>query len=166
MPKYEIMMVVDGTIKESDASKIVNDFKTILKDAKDFKVDNWGLVKTKEAKDKENLKISKDGLIDLAYPIKKKNKAYYFILNFYTENTESIKEFRRVVLLKNQVLRHLIINLEKDYGYKAKVNPKKVMKSNFRSERYKRIKEQTLAEQERIRKEREKDTTPVKLTDI
>ncbi|MDE6082423.1 MAG: hypothetical protein K2F52_00925, partial [Malacoplasma sp.] len=67
-------------------------------------------------------------------------------------------------LLKKEILRHLIINLEKDYGYKAKTNPKKIIRSQFRAERYKRIKEQTLAEQEKIKKER--DTTPVKLTDI
>ncbi len=145
MPKYEIMLVVDGSVKETDAISVVNDLKTILKDSRDFKLDKWGLK-------------------DLAYPIKKKNRGYYFILNFYNENAESIKEFRRVTLLKKEILRHLVINLEKDYGYKAKTNPKKIIRSQFRADRYKRIKEQTLAEQEKIKKER--DTTPVKLTDI
>ncbi|MDE5952610.1 MAG: 30S ribosomal protein S6, partial [Malacoplasma sp.] len=60
MPKYEIMLVVDGSVKETEAVSVVNDLKTILKDSRDFKLDKWGLK-------------------DLAYPIKKKTRGYYFI---------------------------------------------------------------------------------------
>lgn len=145
MPKYEIMLIADGSMKEADALSVVNDLKTILKSSKDFK-------------------LEKMGLRDLAYPIKKRNRGYYFLFNFYTEDSESIREFRRLTLLKKEILRHLIINLEKDYGYKAKTNPKKIAQSEFRAKRYERIKAQVLAEQEKIRKER--DNTPVKLTDV
>ncbi|BAC43906.1 30S ribosomal protein S6 [Malacoplasma penetrans] len=145
MPKYEIMLVVDGSIEESKATAVANDLKSILKKSTD-------------------LKLEKMGLKDLAYPINKKSRGYYYLFNFYNEDPASIQEFRRVTLLKKEVLRHLIINLEKDYGYKAKTNPKKIVRSQFRAERYKRIKEQVLAEQEKIRKER--DNTPVKLTDV
>lgn len=145
MSKYEIMVIVNGTIKESDSLSVVNELKSILKSAKDLNID-------------------KMGLRDLSYPIKKVNRGYYYVLTFSNSNADEIKEFRRVASIKKEVLRQLIINLEKNYGYKATVNPKKVAKSNFRAEKYRKAKEAFLAEQEKIKKE--KDTTPVKLTDV
>lgn len=145
MSKYEIMLIVDGQVKETDASSIVKELESLLKSAKD-------------------LKVEKMGLRDLAYPIKKVNRGHYFVLNFSNDSPEEIREFRRVAGIKKEVLRQLIINLEKDYGYKATINPKKVAQSEFRSQKYKERKEAYLAEQEKIKKE--KDTTPVKLTDV
>lgn len=145
MSKYEIMIIVDGTIKETDSLSIVNELKTVLKSAKDLNIDKMGLK-------------------DLAYPIKKINRGYYYVLTFSNSNANEIKEFRRIASIKKEVLRQLIINLEKNYGYKATINPKKVAKSNFRAEKYRKAKEAFLAEQEKIKKE--KDTTPVKLTDV
>lgn len=145
MSKYEIMVIIDGTLKETEATSIMTELKNLLKKAKDLEVTNMGLK-------------------DLAYPIKKVNRGYYYVLNFSNDEANEIKEFRRVASLKKEILRQLIINLEKDYGYKATINPKKVAKSQFRYEKYKKAKEEFLAEQEKIKKE--KDTTPVKLTDI
>lgn len=145
MSKYEIMVVVDGTLKESEAKSTISELKNLLK-------------KT------DKLSVTELGLKDLSYPINKKNKAFYYVINFETSNAPIIAEFRRVTLLTKNVLRHLIINVEKDYSYKATVNPKKVAKSKFRAERYKRIKEANALEQEKVK--REKDNTPVKLTDI
>lgn len=151
MAKYEIMVVLDGTLKETEANQTLNDLKGLLKKVKD-------------------LEVEKMGLKDLAYPINKKTRAYYFVLTFSTDNLEKkessqvIAEFRRVTLLTKNVLRHLIINLEKDYGYKATTNPKKVAKSKFRAKRYEKIQAAIELEQEKIKKE--KDTSSVKLTDI
>lgn len=145
MSKYEIMVVINGTLKETDANSIITELKNLLKKAKD-------------------LNVEKMGLRDLAYPIKKVSRGYYYVLTFSNDNPEEIKEFRRVASIKKEVLRQLIINLEKDYGYKATINPKKVAKSEFRAEKYRKAKEAYLAEQEKIKKE--KDTTPVKLTDV
>lgn len=145
MSKYEIMVIIDGTISETDSSKTIEELSGLLKNA-------------------ENLEITKWGLRDLAYPIKKVNRGYYYIFNFSDDNRFDIEEFRRVSLIKKEVLRQLVINLEKDYGYKATVNPKKVAKAQFRAEKYKKAKEAYLAEQEKIKKE--KDITPVKLTDV
>lgn len=146
MSKYEIMVIIDGRLKESDATPVITELKNILKSAKDLNVD------------------SKMGLRDLAYPIKKINRGHYYVLTFSNDEPSEIKEFRRVASIKKEVLRQLIINLEKDYGYKATINPKKVAKSEFRKEKYRKAKENFLAEQEKIK--REKDTTPVKLTDV
>lgn len=145
MAKYEIMVVLDGTLKETEANKTLTDLKGLLKKVKD-------------------LEVEKMGLRDLAYPINKKNRGFYFVLTFSTDEPEIIAEFRRVTLLTKDVLRHLIINLEKDYGYKATVNPKKVAKSKFRAKRYEKIQAAIELEQEKVRKE--KDTSSVKLTDI
>lgn len=145
MSKYEIMIIVDGTLKESEATTVMTDLKNLLKSAKDLNVETMGLK-------------------DLAYPIKKINRGHYFVFTFENNDANEIKEFRRVASIKKEVLRQLIINLEKDYGYRATINPKKVAKSQFRYEKYKKAKEAYLAEQEKIKKE--KDTTPVKITDI
>ncbi|MBD5446091.1 MAG: 30S ribosomal protein S6 [Malacoplasma sp.] len=145
MAKYEIMVVLDGTLKETEANKTLTDLKGLLKKVKD-------------------LEVEKMGLRDLAYPINKKNRGFYFVLTFSTDEPEIIAEFRRVTLLTKDVLRHLIINLEKDYGYKATINPKKVAKSKFRAKRYEKIQAAIELEQEKVRKE--KDTSSVKLTDI
>lgn len=145
MAKYEIMLIVNGLMKEPEANQVLNESKNLLKKAID-------------------LKVTTMGLRDLAYPIKKVNKGFYFVLNFSNEDPIIIAEFRRVTLLNKNVLRHLIINLEKDYAYKATINPKKVKRSKFRAERFKRIEAAVQAEHEKVRVER--DYKPVKLTDI
>lgn len=145
MAHYEIMLIIDGSLDESKALDQVNILKNLL-------------VKTNK------LEFKKLGLKDLAYPINKKTKGFYFLFNFTNEDASIINEFRRICLLSKSVLRHLIINLEKDYGYKWLVNPKKVEKSKFRSERYKKIKASILEGQEKAKVER--DTSSVRLTDI
>ncbi|MEG2198330.1 MAG: 30S ribosomal protein S6 [Malacoplasma sp.] len=145
MATYEIMLIIDGSLDESKALEQANVLKKLL-------------AKT------EQLEFKKLGLKDLAYDINKKNKGFYFLFNFKNEDAAIINEFRRVCLLTKAVLRHLIINLEKDYGYKWLVNPKKIEKSEFRAERYKRIKATILDAQEKAKVER--DTSSVRLTDI
>ncbi len=145
MAKYEIMVIVNGSIKESESNQVITEIKNLLKNAKELKVTNMGLR-------------------DLAYPINKVKKGFYFVFNFVCDDPSIIAEFRRVTLLNKHVLRHLIINLEKDYAYKSTINPKKIARSKFRADRYKRIKESILAEQEKAKVER--DTSSVKLTDI
>lgn len=145
MSKYEIMLVIDGTLNQADAKGTVDELKSLLKETK-------------------NLETTEMGLRDLAYVINKKNKGFYYVLNFETEKASIIAEFRRVTLLNKNVLRHLIINLEKDYGYKETINPKKIAKAEFKRKKYQAKKELEFQEREKIKKE--KDTSSVKLTDI
>lgn len=122
MAKYEIMLVVRGDIDEEQANKVYNEL------SKELNVDN--------------IQLTKHGLKELAYPINKNSRGYYFQLNFESDNTNGINEFRRLTLINKNVLRHLIINLEKDYGYKATVNEKKIKSNEKRAEIYAKVQEE------------------------
>lgn len=143
--QYEIMFIISAKKKVESADKLADQLSHILKETKDFK-------------------MTKLGLKDLAYKIKHNLQGYYYVFNFSCSNTTLINEFKRLISLKNDVIRFMIINLNKEYGYKATVNQKKIKRSKFRAERYQRIKESILNHIEKIKKE--KDHTAVKLTDI
>lgn len=145
MSKYEIMVVIDGTLNESNAKKTFADVKNYLSNVKQNE-------------------ITEMGHKELAYQINKIMTGYYFVMNFECDEPAVIAEFRRLVLLNKNIIRHLIINLEKDYGYKASQNPKKIAKSKYRSEIYSKITAKIDEEREKIAKF--KDDTPIKITDI
>ena len=52
------------------------------------------------------------GQKQLAYEIKKYKTGYYFLINLQAENDKSLKEFDRLALISNDVIRHLITNIE------------------------------------------------------
>jgi len=144
MTKYEIMLVVDGNIASADAEKVSKEMQAILKGAKGLKEEKLGLKK-------------------MAYKIGKCSSAYYFVLNFETEKTETIKEFNRLALINKSILRHLIINLEHNYGYKAINNTKKVKvaekKAKVFAERQKKIEEMIAAKKAQYALEKEQKAT-------
>lgn len=117
MAKYEIMLVVSGKLNEEQAQKVANEAKANLKKV-------------------EKLTETKLGLKKLAYEINKTKDGHYFVYNFETNIPAIISEFRRLILINKDVLRHLIINLEQDYGYKAINNQKKVQLSEKKSKAY------------------------------
>lgn len=106
MAKYEIMLVVRGDIDEKSSKSTLDELVKILKVS--------------------DIKITDLGLKELAYEIKKQKKGWYYQLNFDSNNQEAMNEFRRLSRINKNLLRQLIINLEKDYGYKASINPKKI----------------------------------------
>ncbi len=122
MAKYEIMLVVRGDVDEQLANKTCNDLSKEL-----------GV---------KNIDLTNHGLKELAYPIQKIDRGYYFQLNFESTNTNGINEFRRLTRINKNVLRHLIINLEKDYGYRATINEKKIKSNKKRAEIYARIQDE------------------------
>ncbi len=146
MSKYETMIVVKGSLKETESKKILDEIKKIINKIK-------------------TIEVTEMGHKDLAYEIDKEKSGYYYVLNFETEEAQLITEFRRLILLNKNVIRHLIINLEKDYGYKATINPKKVAKSNYRAKVYKEVQAKIKKDQEAY-ETKQKDVTPVKLTDV
>ena len=146
MAKYETMVVIDGSLKETEIKKTITDLKSIIKNAK-------------------NIETNELGIKDLAYEINKKKTGFYVVFNYETEDKTLISEFRRLIFLNKNVIRSLIINIEKEYGYKATVNPKKVAKSNYRAETYKQVKEKIEKNKEE-QLQKEKDTTSVKVTDV
>ncbi len=96
MRKYEIMYIVRTTLSEAELKAVKNNFESIL-------TNNGATIVS-----------SKDmGQRELAYEIKNNKSGYYFILVIEADNDKSIKEFDRLALINQDVIRHLITNLEK-----------------------------------------------------
>ena len=93
--KYEILFIVRPDLEE----KAVNDtFKKMEKVLVDKKAK---VLSSKELGQKE-----------LAYEIKKHKTGYYFLINVESNN-DAIKEFDRVALINENVIRHIVIKLDK-----------------------------------------------------
>ena len=96
MKNYEIMFIVRPTLSEDEVKKVVKDCNAII-------TKNDGKV-TKE----ENM-----GQRELAYEIKNFKSGYYFVFEVESENDKAIKEFDRLALINNDIVRHLITKIEK-----------------------------------------------------
>ena len=116
MAKYEIMLIVSGSLDEKKAKTVANDIASSIKSTKPS--------------------VEEYGLKEMAYKIKKDTHGYYFQYNFETDEPKLINEFRRLSGINKNVLRLLIINLEKDYGYRATINTKKIERNKKRLEIY------------------------------
>ena len=117
MSKYEIMILINGSLSEKDADLINLDLQKKLKTTKNFSEKRMGLLNT-------------------AYPIKKINTAYYYVYNFETDDHNLLREFSHSILLNKNILRHLITNITKNYGYLASINPKKIEKAKIKHEKF------------------------------
>lgn len=96
MNNYEIMFIVKSTIEKDEVSRVADYLKKVI-------TDNKGKIESfKELGQKE-----------LAYPIKKEISGYYFLVNL-SASAEAIKEFDRKALIEENLIRHLIINLDKE----------------------------------------------------
>lgn len=99
MRNYEIMFVVRPTLSEDEIKKVASNFQKTLETngAKVNNVDAWGQ-KT------------------LAYDIKVGNNVYksgyYFVLDIESSDDKAVKEFDRLALISNDIVRHLIIKKE------------------------------------------------------
>ena len=96
MKNYEIMFIVRPTLGEDEVKKVVKDFSEII-------TKNGGKV-TKE----ENM-----GQRELAYEIKDFKSGYYFVFEIESKDDKAIKEFDRLALINNDIVRHLITKVEK-----------------------------------------------------
>ena len=95
MRKYEIMFIVRPDLEEAAMKKVVEDMKAAI-EANDAKI-----VDTKEM-----------GQKDLAYEMNKYKTGYYFLFTIETEGQEATKEFDRLSLINENILRHLIVKVE------------------------------------------------------
>ena len=95
MRNYEIMFIVKPTLGEDEVKKVVKDFSDII-------TKNGGKV-TKE----ENM-----GQRELAYEIKDFKSGYYFVFEVEAKDDKAIKEFDRLALINNDIVRHLITKVE------------------------------------------------------
>ena len=95
MRKYEIMFIVKPDVEEAEMKKIVDDMKKVLE--------------TKKAK---VLDLKEMGQKDLAYEMNKYKTGYYFLFTIETDKDDATKEFDRLSLINENILRHLIVRVE------------------------------------------------------
>ena len=95
MKKYEIMFIVRSDIEEDARNTTVKTLEKILTD------------------NKATITLSKElGQKEFAYEIKKMKSGYYYLYNIETTSDEETKEFDRVAHIEENVVRHLILNIE------------------------------------------------------
>ncbi len=93
MIKYEVMVILDNVLEESEKEATVERIKEIISaDGTVGNVDVWGARK-------------------LAYPIQKKNEGYYVVIEFEAAPTLP-KELERRLKISDAVMRYLIVNKE------------------------------------------------------
>ena len=95
MPLYETIFITRQEVSLNDVEKFTTNFTKIL-------TDNGGSI----------VKTEQWGLRDLAYPIKKSNKAYYTMLAIDSPYS-AVKEMERRLALSEDVLRHVTVKVEK-----------------------------------------------------
>lgn len=96
MNKYEIMFIVKSDLEEDVRKNTVKKLEKTLTD------------------NKATITLSKElGQKEFAYEIKKFKSGYYFLYNIEANDDAAIKEFDRVARIDENVVRHLIINLDK-----------------------------------------------------
>ena len=95
MKKYEIMFIVRPDLEETTISQVATSMKEVLVS------NNANIVEEKPM-----------GQRELAYEVKKFKTGYYFLFVVEAENNEAIKEFDRVALINENVIRHLIVKVE------------------------------------------------------
>lgn len=96
MRNYEIMFIVRPDVDETTVKDTVKSLEKILTD--------------RQAK----ITLSKElGQKEFAYEIKKFKSGYYFLYNIETNSDEAVKEFDRIARIDENVVRHLVLNLDK-----------------------------------------------------
>ena len=130
MSKYEICTIINGALTESEAKAALAKISKTVSKNKDYKEESLGLK-------------------ELAYEINHVKKGWYTILYFSSTIPSEIAEFDRLAKLSNDMIRHMIINLDKDYGANPSSNPKRVKKAAKQNALYK-------AKVKKLAEEREK----------
>ncbi len=91
MRKYELVLVLKTSLSEAQRKKVIDTFKSWLKDAKFTKEEEWG----QKA---------------LAYPINKEVSGYY--VDFVVELENIPSDFEKRVQTNEDVLRHLLVRVK------------------------------------------------------
>ena len=95
MKKYEIMFIVKPDLEEANATAVVNSMKEVVTSKGGNIVEETAM-----------------GQKELAYEIKGYKNGNYYLFVVESENNEAIKEFDRVALINENVIRHLIVKVE------------------------------------------------------
>lgn len=94
MKDYELVLVIDPDLAGADQKKLVSKIKKIIEELKGKvgKTDEWGKK-------------------ELAYPIKKKNLGYYFLLEVKLPSTAPA-EIENKLKLEERLMRYLLVKKE------------------------------------------------------
>lgn len=95
MRKYEIMYIIRPTVLEENRSQVISDLNDIF-----------------TSRGGELLEVNEWGMRDLAYEIQKHKKGYYVVLSVNCTE-EARAEFDRVVRIREDIIRHMIIRDER-----------------------------------------------------
>ena len=95
MRKYEIMHIIRPTVTEEERPQVVADLNEIF-----------------TSRGGELLEVNEWGMRDLAYEIDKHRKGYYVLLSVMC-NEEARAEFDRVVRIREDIIRHMILKDER-----------------------------------------------------
>lgn len=91
MVKYEAMILLDPTLEDAQRDAMIETIKGII------------------AADGEVGEVNIMGIQKTAYPINKKNEAFYFVIEF-AATPQLPKELDRRLKISDNVMRHIIIN--------------------------------------------------------
>ncbi len=95
MRKYEIMFIVKPDLEEGAIKTVFDSMKSMLEEQK---------ATVTEAKEM--------GQRELAYEIKKYKTGYYFYFLIEAKDANAVKEFDRVALINENIIRHLVVKVE------------------------------------------------------
>jgi len=95
MRKYEIMFIVRPDLEEASIKKVAEDMKKVL-----------------SSKNAKVLDVKEMGQKELAYEMNKYKTGYYFLFTIESETDEATKEFDRLALISEDIIRHLIVKVE------------------------------------------------------
>ena len=96
MRKYEIMFIVKPDLEEKTVKDTVKKLEKALTD------------------NKAVITLSKElGQKEFAYEIKGFKSGFYYLYNIDSNSDKAVKEFDRIAAIDENVVRHLVINIEK-----------------------------------------------------
>jgi len=96
MRKYEIMFIVRPDLEENAVKETVKKLEKVLTD------------------NKAVITLSKDlGQKEFAYEIKGFKSGFYYLYNIDSTQESAIKEFNRIATIDENIVRYLVLNIEK-----------------------------------------------------
>jgi len=94
MRKYDIMYIIRPSVEQEARKALINELHQILID-----------------RGQEEMTVNEWGMRELAYEIDDQKKGYYVVVSVKT-SPEAIAELDRVMKIKEDVLRHIVISRE------------------------------------------------------
>ncbi len=93
---YELGFIIPSSVNENDTQNVIDSVQQIVEnlDGQVVKVDYWGRRR-------------------LAYPIQDYREGFYVFMHI-EHPTGNLGELERVLLLNDQVIRHIVVRIEED----------------------------------------------------